>query len=629
MLRRSFSSTSISAATSATATTAVLAASARTWTYKPRMREYSFLFEEVLGLYKHYEALGIADVANKETVDTFMEASSQLCTSVYFPLYASADVEGVKLKDGVVTTPKGFKEAYDQFVQGGWMGVSFPEEHGGQGLPPSVALFTREMLATANWSFGMYPGLSAGAANTLLEHGSKEQQATYLTKLVSGQWAGTMCLTEPHCGTDLAQCKTKAEPLGDGKYKINGTKIFISSGDHDLTENIVHIVLAKLPDAPSGTKGISLFLVPRNVVNADGSLEAKKNVACVRLENKMGIHGSATCQLGFEDSVGYLIGAPHDGMRQMFTFMNTARVGTAMEGVAHSELAFQAALAYARERTSMRALSGKKNPEKTADAIIHHMPVKHMVLFAKAVSEAGRCLIGDMAMIVDRYTLAKSPEERDKWDEKLGIITPIAKATLTELGLEASNHAMQVYGGHGYIRENGVEQIARDARISTLYEGTTQVQALDLIGRKVMLAKKNEIGQYQAKIRSQAMKNIFDTGVLGQCSRTLLKQTIAWQASIPLLKVLALRNRDQVSSASVDFTYLSGYITLGYYWLRMAEAAKKKVDSKQDPDGFYQQKIDMCDYYFNFIFPRVKTHTRIMTSDAAILQKIKNDNLDL
>jgi hypothetical protein len=359
------------------------------------------------------------------------------------------------------------------------------------------------------------------------------------------------------------------------------------------------------------------------------SSSSKRNVECVRLENKMGIHASATAQLSFEDSKAFLIGAPHDGMRQMFTFMNTARIGTAMEGVAHAELAFQAALEYARERGSMRSISGKKNPEKPNDAIIHHMPVKHMVLFAKCISEAGRAMIADMAMIGDRLQAAKTPEEHAVWDEKLGILTPIAKATLTELGLEASNHAMQVYGGHGYIVENGVEQIARDARISTLYEGTTQVQALDLIGRKVMLSKKNEIGKYQSKLRSQAMKNIFDTGVIGQCSRTQLKHVIGWQASVPMLKVMALRNRDQVSSASVDFLFVGGYLTLGHYWLKMAEAAKKKVDSKQDPDGFYQQKIDMCDYYYNFIFPRLRSHSRIMMSDSSILNKIKNENLDL
>jgi alkylation response protein AidB-like acyl-CoA dehydrogenase len=636
MLRRAFTSPlarTSAAATAAASTAAKFAATSqlctgqRGWAYKPRTREYQFVMEEVFGFYKHYEAMGKSEDWNKDSVDQLFEAATTLTTQQLVPLYSSGDLEGCKLKDGLVTTPKGFKEAYKSFVEGGWCGINFPTENGGLGAPPSTGIFLREIFATGNWSFSMYPGLSAGAAQTLLEHGNKEQKERYLTKLVSGEWSGTMCLTEPHCGTDLAQCKTKAEPQADGTYKVTGTKIFISSGDHDLADNIVHIVLAKLPDAPSGTKGISLFLIPRHVVKADGTLEAKKNITCVRLENKMGIHGNATCQLAFDNSVAYLIGKPHDGMRQMFTFMNTARVGTAMQGIAHAELAFQGARAYAAERGSMRSISGTKNPERANDLIIHHPPVKNMVLFGKAISEAGRCLIGEMAMILDRYTAAKNEEERAVWDEKLGILTPIAKAALTELGLEAASHACQVYGGHGYIRENLVEQNLRDARISTLYEGTTQIQALDLIGRKVMLSKKNELGKFQQKVISLAMQNVMDTGILGMNSRALLKAAINWRCAPLLLKLMAAKNRDAVANSAVDFTMYSGYVVLGYYWLRMATVAKKKVDKKEDPDGFYQQKIDTCDYYFNYIFPRVRTHGRQMFNDPKILDRIKNDNL--
>lgn len=629
MLRRAFTSPALATTATAAFASGVCVTSARSWSYKPRLREYDFVLDEVIGVYKHYGALGKGEEWNKESVGAVLEATATLCSEKFQPLNASGDREGCKLKDGIVTTPKGFKDAYDAFVQAGHTGLSFPAEFGGAGAPPSLGIMTREMVATANWSFGMYPGLSAGAANTLLEHGSKEQKETYLTKLISGVWAGTMCLTEPHCGTDLAQCKSKADPAGDGSYKLNGTKIFISSGDHDLTDNIVHIVLAKLPDAPSGTKGISLFLVPRNVVKADGTLEKKKNVNCVRLENKMGIHGNATCQLAFENSVAYLIGKPHDGMRQMFTFMNTARVGTAMQGCAHAELAFQGSRAYALERGSMRSLSGTKDRERPNDLIIHHCPVKSMVLFGKAVSEAGRCMIADMAMIVDRMEHAKSDEEKAMWDEKLGIMTPIAKATLTELGQEAAIHGMQVYGGHGYIYENGMEQNLRDARISTLYEGTTQIQALDLIGRKVMLSKKNELGKLQQKVIAVAMQNVMDRSTVGMNSRAMLRACMNWRVAPLLLKVMAAKNRDAVSNSSVDFQMYSGYIMLGYYWLRMATVAKKKVEKKEDPDGFYQQKIDMCDYYFNFIFPRIRTHGRIMFTDPTILTKIKNDNIGL
>ncbi|MGH8115565.1 MAG: acyl-CoA dehydrogenase family protein, partial [Rhodanobacteraceae bacterium] len=358
------------------------------------------------------------------------------------------------------------------------------------GLPMSMGVFKSEMMGTANWSFTMYPGLSLGAMNTVMQHASPELKNLYMPPLVEGRWGGTMCLTEPQCGTDLGQVKTRAEPQADGTYKITGTKIFISSGDHDLTENIIHIVLARLPDAPPGTRGISLFIVPKMQVNADGSLNGRNNVVCSALEHKMGIKASATAVINFEDSTGYMIAQPNKGLEAMFTFMNTARIGTAISGVCNAELSYQGALAYAKERRSMRSLSGKKEPDKVADAIIHHPDVRRMLMTQKAIAEGGRAMIYFAAQYADHMTngIVEGDDKKYKhWDDKLGFLTPILKGFLTELGLEAANLGMQVFGGHGYIKEHGMEQIARDARISTLYEGTTGIQSLDLLGRKVLV----------------------------------------------------------------------------------------------------------------------------------------------
>jgi alkylation response protein AidB-like acyl-CoA dehydrogenase len=485
-----------------------------------------------------------------------------------------------------------------------------------------------EIFSTANWAFNMYPGLTLGAMTTLLKHGSEEQKQQYLTKLIAGEWTGTMCLTEPHCGTDLGQVKTKAVKNEDGTYRINGTKIFISAGDHDMAENIVHIVLAKLPDAPEGTKGISLFLVPRHVVKADGSLTPEKNVKCIAIEKKMGIKANATAQLSFEDSIGYQIGADNEGMRQMFTFMNLARIGTAVQGVAHSELAFQNALNYARDRTAMRSLSGTKNPDKPADAIIHHAGVKHQVLYCKAIAEAGRALVMDMARLQDLIDAAKTPEEAKKLDNELGVLTPIAKGFLTEAGCEAAYNAQQTYGGHGFIQGNGVEQIARDARIATLYEGTTGVQALDLIGRKVLMSKTGDFSKLLGRIGALAQQNALGTGPINRCARKLFTSQLKLKMTQGAIMLNASRDKDAVGACATDFLMASGYLVIGWYWLRMATAAKVHVDAGNDSDGFYQGKIDTCDYYFRRIFPRINTHLDIASSDHSFM-KMDNDTLDL
>ena len=464
--------------------------------YKAPLRDIRFLTNEVFNYPEHYKTLKSGENADPETVDMMLESFADYCSNVLMPLYQSGDAEGCHFDKGVVTTPKGFKEAYDMFVEAGYQAIPFPEEFGGLNMPMSVNLIKSEMMGTANWAFAMYPGLSVGCMNTIMQYGTAEQKATYMPSLVEGRWSGTMCLTEPQCGTDLGQVKTKAIPQEDGTYKISGTKIFISSGEHDLTENIVHIVLARLPDAPEGTKGISLFIVPKFLVTENGDIGERNPVNCGSIEHKMGIKASATAVLNFDNATGYLIGEPNKGLKAMFTFMNTARLGTGMQGLAHMELAFQNSLPYAKERRSMRTLSGTKEPNQVADAIIHHADVARMLLTQKAFSEGARSMIYHASRYADKMfeaAMLGDDAEFHKWDDKLGFYTPILKGFLTELSIECAKHGMQIYGGHGYIKEWGMEQIARDARISTLYEGTTGVQALDLLGRKVLIQSKGKV----------------------------------------------------------------------------------------------------------------------------------------
>ena len=453
--------------------------------YKAPQRDMQFVMHDVLGLENLYTGLPKFADTNRELIDSVVEAAAQFCEGELAPINRSGDEEGCTFNNGDVTTPKGFKEAYAKFVELGFGSLSAEVEHGGQGLPPTVGIALSEMMGTANWSFGMYPGLSHGAINTVEAHGTPEQKEVYLTKLISGEWTGTMCLTESHAGSDLGLIRTKAEPQADGSYAITGNKIFISAGEHDLAGNIVHIVLARLPDAPKGTKGISLFIVPKFMPSGE-----RNGVACGSIEHKMGIKASATCVMNFDGATGFLIGPPNRGLNCMFTFMNTARIGTAIQGVASAELSYQGALPYALERRSMRALSGKKEPNQVADALIHHGDVRRMLLTQKAVAEGGRAMIYFAAQYADNMAVGITNGDKevyDFWDDKLGFLTPIMKGFLTELGLEAANLGMQVFGGHGFIAEHGMEQIARDARISTLYEGTTGIQGLDLLGRKVLM----------------------------------------------------------------------------------------------------------------------------------------------
>ena len=583
-------------------------------TYKAPVRDMRFLMNEVLDFESHYKTFPEGEEATPDMVEAIIGEMAKLCENTLAPLYQSGDEEGCKFEDGVVTTPKGYKEAYDEFVAGGWQGLSHPVEFGGQGLPASLGLIKSEMMATANWSFTMYPGLSMGAMNTIQMHGSDQQLQDYLVPLTEGRWGGTMCLTEPQCGTDLGQVKTKAEPQKDGSYKISGTKIFISSGEHDLTENIVHIVLARLPDAPKGTRGISLFIVPKYL---PGKIGEDNGVHCGSLEKKMGIKASATCVMNFDEATGFLIGPENKGLECMFTFMNTARIGTSIQGLAHAELSYQGALTYAKERKSMRALSGKKEPDAIADSLIHHGDVRRMLLKQKAIAEGGRAMIYFAAQYADKMisaAQADNDEEYQKWDDELGFLTPILKGFLTEKGLEVANDGMQVFGGHGYIKEHGMEQIVRDARISTLYEGTTGIQALDLLGRKVLLLTKGKcVRDFSKKLVDFGTKNLRDPK-LRPFAWKLLKIAAEWNYLTTRIMLVASKDRDIVSTASYDFLMYSGYAMMAYFWALQAGVAKDKLENGgEEPAEFYQAKLATAEFYFDRMLPSAKAH-----ADAAL-----------
>tara|TARA_Y100001001_G_scaffold136473_1_gene137875 strand:- start:706 stop:2496 length:1791 start_codon:yes stop_codon:yes gene_type:complete len=590
-----------------------------------------FLLNDVFDYPTHYQGLASGENATPDIVDAILTECGRFCEEVLSPLYQSGDEEGCKLENGEVITPKGYKEAYQQYVMGGWQGLSAPEEFGGQGLPASMGLFKQEMMGTANWSFSMYPGLSLGAMNTIFLHGTDDQKQTYLVPLTEGRWGGTMCLTEPQCGTDLGQVKTRAEPQADGSYKLTGTKIFISSGEHDLTENIVHIVLARLPDAPKGTKGISLFIVPKFMPAADGGVGERNGVSCGSLEKKMGIKASATCVMNFDGATGYLIGPENQGLECMFTFMNTARIGTAIQGVGPAELSYQWALDYAKERRSMRALSGKKEPDQVADSLIHHGDVRRMLLTQKAIAEGGRAMLYYAARVADHMVEAHTAgdtEKAERYDDKLGFLTPILKGFLTELGCEAANLGMQVFGGHGYIREHGMEQIARDTRIATLYEGTTGIQALDLLGRKVLLMTQGgAVREFTFKVANFARKHLTDKR-LRPMAVELLKLTAQWNVLTVRVMLAARKDRDVVSAAAYDFLMYSGYVSMAYMWLRQSAVAVDKLDNGgEESESFYQTKLNTAEFYYERLLPRAQTHATSMLSPTRSLMQIEAENM--
>ncbi|WP_022956892.1 acyl-CoA dehydrogenase C-terminal domain-containing protein [Perlucidibaca piscinae] len=584
--------------------------------YKAPQRDMQFVMHDVLGLESLYASLPKFADTNRELIDSVVEAGAQFCEGELAPINRSGDEEGCTFDNGVVTTPKGFKEAYAKYVELGFGALAAEPEHGGQGLPPTVGVAMSEMMGTANWSFGMYPGLSHGAINTLEEHGTPEQKEVYLTKLISGEWTGTMCLTEPHAGSDLGIIRTKAEPNADGSYAITGTKIFISAGEHDLADNIVHIVLARLPDAPKGTKGISLFIVPKFMPSGE-----RNTVACGSIEHKMGIKASATCVMNFDAAKGFLIGPPNRGLNCMFTFMNTARIGTAVQGLAAAEGSFQGALEYARDRLAMRALTGPANPEKEADPIIVHPAVRQMLMTQKAFAEGGRLLCYWLSTQNDIVQGSTDEEARKKADELLSFLTPIAKAFLTEVGYESANHGVQVYGGHGFIREWGMEQIVRDTRIALLYEGTTQIQALDLLGRKVLQTQGAMLRNF-TKIVHKFCEAEAGNAAMAEFTGPLSALNKEWGDLTMRIGMKAMQNPNEAGAAAVDYMMYSGYVTLGYLWAWMAKVAQDKIAAGEGNTAFYEAKIKTAQFYFKKILPRTKGHVDIIDGGVDVLMQM-------
>lgn len=596
--------------------------------YVAPLRDIRFVREELLDIHSVYEALPGFEEATPDLVNSVLEEGAKICEEVLAPLNAVGDLEGCQWKDGEVTTPEGFKEAYRTFVEGGWASMDRPVEYGGGGLPGSVGLVMQEMVGSANWAWGMYPGLSHGAIHTLEAYGSDEQKALYLTRLVEGTWTATMCLTEPDAGTDLGLLRTKAEPDADGSYRLSGTKIFVSSGEHDFTENIIHIVLARLSGAPAGTKGISLFIVPKFIVGENGSLGERNGVRCGSIEHKMGIRGNATCELNFDGAVGYLVGGPNRGLNCMFTFMNTARLGTALQGLAHTELAYQNSLAYAKERLQMRAASGAKQPDSPADPIIVHPDVRRMLLTQKAFAEGGRMLIGYAGMMVDVSHRGQTDEARAEAEDLLALLTPIAKAFVTETGFEAANLGLQCFGGHGYIRDWGMEQNVRDARIATLYEGTSGVQAMDLLGRKVLASKGKLLQRFTEQIEQfcEANRDNPDAKPFVVQLEELNQQ---WGELSVQIDAEVAKNRDEMGAAAFDFLMYSGYVTLAYFWARAAAACHAALARGEDDAAFYTAKLRTARFYYERILPRTRTLVQTMTSGVANLMGEDGDCFDL
>lgn len=586
------------------------------------LRDMRFSLHEVFNYTAACNALGGYEELGEDLFDAILEEASKFVEQELAPINQSGDQSGCVWDDGVVTTPAGFKDAYQKYVEAGWASLSADPEFGGQGLPPSMSTIVSEMSGTANWAWAMYPGLSHGAHATITAHGSDEQKSTYLNQLTSGEWTGTMCLTEPQCGTDLGLLRTRAEPNDDGSYAIHGTKIFISAGEHDLTDNIVHIVLARLPDAPQGTRGISLFIVPKRLPTDSGQAGERNAVNCGSIENKMGIHGNATCVLNFDGAKGWLIGPPNRGLNCMFTFMNAARLGTALQGLAHAEAGFQASLSYARDRLQMRSSSGRKNPDKPADPIIVHPDVRRMLLTQKAFAEGGRLLVHSLAMDVDVTESDASDERKGKADQRLALLTPIAKAFLTETGFESANHGLQIFGGHGFIREWGMEQNVRDCRIAMLYEGTTGIQALDLLGRKVVGSQGGLLRQFVAEINEFCEQHEGNRHLANMVA-SLNTHCKEWQRITTQITLRAMSDADEIGAASVDYLMYSGYIVLAYMWTRAAATAHHALQQPDNPErDFYETKIATAEFYFDKLLPRTRALVATMETGADSLMAI-------
>ena len=589
-------------------------------TYNAPLRDMRFVLHE-LHDFEGLCALPAFRELDAATVDSVLEEAGKLATEVLLPLNASGDAEGCRLENGVVRTPAGFPEAYAQFRENGWTALAEDPEYGGQGLPESVSKLVEEIICAANLSFSLYPGLTHGAVQALADHGTEALKAQYLPKMISGEWSGAMCLTEAHCGTDLGLLRTRATPSDDGSYRLDGAKIFISAGDHDLTDNVIHLVLARMPDAPAGIKGVSMFLVPKFL--ADGG--ARNGVVCTGLEHKMGLKASATCQISFEDAQGWLVGAPNKGMQAMFTMMNAERLGVGIQGNGITEAAYQSAVAYARDRLQGRALNGAARPDLAADPIIVHPDVRRMLMTMRVSSEGCRAVGIWVARAMDIATHGEDADERQAADDFVALMTPVVKALFTDLGFEAASLGVQVYGGHGYIREHGVEQYVRDARIAMLYEGTNGIQALDLVGRKLPA----HMGRYLrrffhpvAEMVAQAKKDSRTT----KLAEPLERAFGALQLATAQIATTALKDAEEAGAAATDYLRMLGLVAMGAMFVRSAGIAHARLADDAPDAAFYRAKLASAQFFVDRILPQATAlflaikagkHSTMALEDAA------------
>ncbi|MBV2143699.1 acyl-CoA dehydrogenase C-terminal domain-containing protein [Falsochrobactrum sp. TDYN1] len=583
--------------------------------YRAPVEDTNFVLNDVLNYQRYNNLPGFAD-ASPDVVEAILAEGAKLAEGTLFPINHTGDRQGcIRAPDGSVKTPEGFKEAYDLYCESGWIGLAVLEQYGGQGLPYLLHTAVGEYMSSANMALIMYPGLTQGAIAALLAHGTDEQKDTYLPKMVEGVWTGTMNLTEPHCGTDLGLLRTSATPQEDGSYRISGQKIFISAGEHDMAENIIHLVLARIDGAPEGVKGISLFIVPKFILDADGNPGERNGVSCGSIEEKMGIHGNATCVMNYDDATGYLIGEAHKGLRAMFTMMNEARLGVALQGLSIAETAYQNAAIYARERIQGRALSGAAAPDRKADPIIVHPDIRRNLMNIRAFNEAGRALLLWVALHSDIAHRSSDEVERQAADDLVGLLTPVLKGVLTDKGFEHAVMAQQVFGGHGYIEESGMSQYVRDARIAMIYEGANGIQALDLVGRKLALnggravtAFFNEVGEFCEENRENEKLSFF--------TKHLKKGLSDLQAATMWLMENAMAKPDNAGAASNDYMHLFGLVALGYMWGRMVKAAEEKLAAGRGNKDFLEAKIVTARYYFERIMPESAAHLARIQSGA-------------
>ncbi len=585
-------------------------------TYAPPLRDMQFVMHELLHVVDDFKAIPKHADVDADTINAVLEEAGKFASEVTQPLNVSGDTEGCT-HDKVtheVKTPAGFKAAYKQFIQGGWPGVSCDPAFGGQGLPLVVNQCVYEMLNSANQAWTMYPGLTHGAYAALHTYGTDAQKQTYLHKMTSGEWTGTMCLTEPHCGTDLGLMRTKAEALSDGTYRITGNKIFISAGEHDMADNIIHLVLARLTDAPPGIKGVSLFIVPKFNVNADGSLGSRNGIYCGGIEHKMGIHGNSTAQIVIDGAIGTLVGQANKGMQAMFVMMNAARLGVGNQSLGLTEVAYQNALAYAKDRIQMRSLSGPKAPDKPADPIIVHPDVRKMLLTARAYAEGGRALAIYCSVLLEKEHNHPDEQVRKDSGEMLSLLTPIVKAFITDNGWIATSACQQVFGGHGYIKEWGMEQFVRDARINMIYEGTNTIQSLDLLGRKVL----GNNGATLKKFGKLIGALVEEEGVNEKMAEFITPIAILGEQMTKLTTELGFKgfqNADEVGAAAVDYLRVAGHLVFGYFWARMAQVALREM-AANNPDPFYLAKLQTARFYFGRLFPETASLMRTARGGA-------------